>query len=103
MFYGKTVINKIPKKLASKSCFINPTTINDIVSRLHNLKHFNNIEIVINNPLKVNKNNILTKFIYSVRICIIKDDLYLQKLIENNDIELVLNETDNFMNKNIDI
>ena len=69
----------------------------------NNLEHIDNIEIKINNPKKINVNNIFNKYIYSVKICIIKDNIYLSKTIEDNDFEKVLNQTDNFINKKINI
>jgi hypothetical protein len=72
--------------------------------KLHLLPgHIDNIEIKINNPKKININSIFSKYLYSVKIYIIKDNIFLIKTIEDNDFEKVLNETNNFINNKINI
>ena len=69
----------------------------------NNLEHIDNIEIKINNPKKINIKSIFSTYLYSVKICIIKDNIYLIKTIEDNDLGKILNQTDNFINNKIDI
>jgi len=69
----------------------------------NNLEHIDNIEIKINNPKKIDIKSIFSKYLYSVKICIIKDNIFLVKTIEDNDLEKILKQADNFINNKIDI
>ena len=67
----------------------------------NNLEHIDNIEIKINNPNKIH--SIFNKYLYSIKICIIKDNIYLIKTIEDNDLGKILKQTDDFINSKINI
>ena len=69
----------------------------------NNLEHIDNIEIKINNPKKINIKSIFNIYLYSVKICIIKDNIFLIKTIEDNDLDKILKQADNFINNKIDI